>query len=322
MNGRQENDRKIENSILDTLKDTYDILSDYYYSLSDKTPATKRQYIQRNIRFLKHIEYNDDIKVFKSIRPSDINKYMAEIKYDEEGNERSVSARAGILFAISNFFNFLVIEGYVSENVCDKVNPPKITQEKDVVAMTPDEVREVEGNIRRWAKRKWRSRDLALFMLGCATGLRVSSIQEINVSDIDLDNNKITVTEKGNKVRTCFISDEIKRYIQDWIEDRKEILGNVDIDALFISNRLSRISTNTIRNNIEYYTSSLDKKITPHKMRSTCATNLYEATGDIFLVQNLLGHKNITNTRRYAKMSEKKLSEAADVLGKMYGGGI
>lgn len=314
MPGRQEHDKKIEQGILKVLKNSYSIVADYYYSLTDKTSETKKQYVNRVIRFLNYIEYNDNPATLAQMKTSDINRYMDYVRYDDEGNERSTSARAGILFAINNFCNYLANEEYIKNNICDKVKPPKISEEKEIVAMTKEDILEVENNIKKWGKEKWKYRDLAIFVLGCTTGLRVSSIIEINISDVDFDNKKVTVTEKGNKIRQCSLGDKTIDYIKKWLSYRKDILGNISTDALFISNHKKRMSTETIRNMLNNYTYTLDKKITPHKMRSTCATNLYQATGDIYLVQDVLGHSNIANTKRYAKMSNEKRQYAADVL--------
>ena len=318
MNGRQENDLKIEKKTLEILKGTYSILTDYFYSLIDKTPATKIKYIQRNKIFLDFIQYDNNPDKFKELKVSDINRYMEHTRYGSKG-EKTVSARAGILFAVRNFFDFLETEGYIDNNICKKVKPPKITEEKDIVYMTKEEILEVENNIKKWSNIKWKNRDMLLFILGCTTGLRVSSIQEINISDIDLEENKITVTEKGNKTRSCFIGEKTKEYLVKWLKDRKSILLNRDENALFISTRKQRISTNGIRKLISLYTSTLDKKITPDKMRSTCATTLYEATGDINMVKDMLGHKNIANTMKYASMSDQKRIEATNIMNQIIG---
>ena len=105
--------------------------------------------------------------------------------------------------------------------------------------------------------------------------------------------------------------------IKIWLCDREKLLKNDNCEALFISAKQQRIGVNTIRDMLKKYTYNIDKKITPHKLRSTAATNLYDATGDIYLVADVLGHHNIQNTKRYAKVSNSKKEFAADTLSKL-----
>ena len=114
-----------------------------------------------------------------------------------------------------------------------------------------------------------------------------------------------------NNKRELFLGDDTVRMIKEWIAERGVI---PECDALFISNRKTRITQRTVERIILKYTSDLGKHITPHKMRSTCGTNLYEKTGNVYLVANQLGHKNIANTMRYTRISEQKKRDAANML--------
>ena len=302
------------------------LLTDYYYSLTDKTMLTRRNYISYVAKFMDYLNEKqmdaNDPDVYRSIKPSDINKYLEErvhyriVKGKRLENKESI--RAAHLYGITSFFEFLISEKYIDSNPCLRVKPPHVTIEKDVVAMTVEEVKQLEFNIlhsdEKTKSEKLKHRDLAIIMLGCSTGLRVTSISEINIDDVDFDNNKITVREKGNKEREVYIGQNVKNIILTWIEDRKKYYPEVTTNALFISDQRKRIAQNTIANMIKKYSVGINKHITPHKMRSTCATNLYEKTGDIYLVQSVLGHKNIANTRRYAKMSENRRMEAAKIM--------
>ena len=133
----------------------------------------------------------------------------------------------------------------------------------------------------------------------------------------NLERKTIKIVEKGNKIRTVMFSDGLKEILQDWINDRHQIVGLDKIEALFISNRKQRMSTDCVRQMLKKYTYNIDKHITPHKLRSTCATNVYNATGDIYLTANVLGHSNIANTRRYADISEERKQKAATAMDKI-----
>lgn len=330
MDGRKEQDIRIINQIKEMLKDQPDILKAYSYSFGSKEMTTKKAYIGYVITFLKYLK--DEIKldindeeIFKTIRPNHINQFMEYIKYTN-GKENGVSIRATKLFAVSNFFEFLIDNGYIDENPCQRIKPPKDYSEKEVVSMTVEEIKILEKNIKEGVgshrskirNKKWINRDLAIVMLGCSTGLRVSAITQINIDDIDFIQHKIKVVEKGGVTKRIYIGDKVEKQLLVWINDREKIIEDVNCNALFISNQKKRMTTECVRLIIKRNTYNIDKPITPHKMRSTCATRLYEQTGDIYLVQKQLGHKNINNTKRYAKVNDARLKAAADILNETF----
>lgn len=323
MTGRQEHTLKTEAQVNRRLETAPSIIKEYSYSFSGKTAQTKKVYINHIIEFSNYFKGKDLTKLNRS----DINKYLEARKYymkDGELKEKSVSFRRVELAAIKNFYSYLEDENKIEVNPCNRIDPPRFTEEKEIVALTPSEVQTVKNNIisgcgthREDARRKkWINRDLAIVTLGCNTGLRCTAITEIDLDDIDFENNTIKVIEKGNKGRIIYVGESTMEIIKRWIEDRNK--HYVRTNALFISNRGQRITQGTISDIICKYTMNIDKHITPHKMRSSCATNLYEQTGDIYLVQEVLGHKNIANTRRYAKLSEEKKRNAANILDKLF----
>lgn len=295
--------------------------------MSDKTAFTKRNYVNHTVEFLHYLkERGVDINnesAYKSIKYSDINQYMEEhVRFrvvDGIKKENKESIRASKLYSLTNFFEFLISEEYIEKNPCDRVKPPHCTEEKPIVAMDRNDINKLKANIVTGAKfnsrrQKFVNRDLAIVDLGCSTGLRVTSIIEINISDINFDENYIVVREKGNKERVVYMGAKVKEQITKWIGDRNSLYPRLNTDALFVSEKKQRLSTRTVRDIINNNSMGIDKHITPHKMRSSCATNLYEQTGDIYLVQAVLGHKNIANTRRYARMSDNKRMEAANIM--------
>ncbi len=326
MKGRQENNIKIENRIQKMLNDCPEIVKRYSYSFTNKTEMTKNAYLRYVIGFVDFI--NKELKLtnnWREIKTSDINLYMEYIRYrDVDGSkvENKASIRATKLFAVSNFFEFLIAEDIVDKNPCRRVAVPKDNEEKEIVFMTPEDIEKVKRNIENGVggnkakayQSTYKNRDMAILLLGCRTGLRVSSIVEINIDDIDFEKRIITVTEKGNKTRNIPIAKNTIDVLKEWIHDRNLILNGLECDALFISNRKQRLSVRAVQKLIEKYTYNLKQHITPHKMRSSCACNLLDATDNIYLVQEVLGHKNIENTRRYARVSERSKRQAATIM--------
>ena len=140
-----------------------------------------------------------------------------------------------------------------------------------------------------------------------------------HIDDIDFENLEITVTQKGNKTRRICFPLSTMESIEAWMADREEVMDGVEGEnALFVSNRRTRWSVRTIQETIGKYTKDFDKKITPHKMRSTCASTLYEATGDINLAREVLGHTSEAAIKRYARASVARRRDSARLLGEMF----
>lgn len=200
-------------------------------------------------------------------------------------------------------------------DVAAKVDTPKI-HSKEIIRLEVDEVAKLINEAdcpdhmtkRQQAYNKHtRTRDVAILSLFLATGIRVSECVGINLDDVDFDNNSFKVTRKGGNQVILYFSDEVKKALLDWIRDREIWLKDIKENALFVSLQKKRITTRAIENLVKKYSkiASPLKKISPHKLRSTYGTNLYRETGDIYVVAEVLGHKDVNTTKRhYAAMSE------------------
>lgn len=331
MRGREENSIKTERGISNRLEKFPEIIRKYSETMSNKTPQTKRVYLGYINEFLswlssKGIDVNDPTDYIK-IKASDINSYLKFIMYSVDGRVKcSKNTAATKLFAVSSFFDFLVADDYLAKNPCkvDTVSIPKDKKEKELIYLTSEEIEVIKKNIvhgvgskqAKSRQKEWRSRDLAIFILACSTGLRVTALSEINLKDLDISNNTIYgITEKGDVTKTVYFGETAKKYLEMWITDREFLMSGFDEnEALFISRNRTRITSKSIGNIIKKYSEGIDKHITPHKLRSTCANNLYKQTGDIHLVASVLGHKNIKNTMIYARNSEEQKKDAAKMI--------
>ena len=326
MNGREEMDLKNERWISEKLKSCPKILNDYMENLGDsKTSWSRRNYLGYLIQYMDYLKKEklncDDVNIYKNMKPLDINKYLNYISYtyiNGQKKKNKAGIKAAKLFAISDFYEFLMKNDLINDNPCKKVETPKDNIEKEVVALTPTEIKTIQNNIVNRGKgrgKKYNTRDLCILSLGVTTGLRVSAIVGINISDIDFDNNTITVTEKRKATWKVMIGEKTKELLKTWISEREMLMkGYPETDALFISKNKSRMSTVAVRNMLSKDTNNIDKHITPHKMRSTCGVNLYEATGDVYLVRDQLHHKNIETTKIYVGVSNAKRMMATETL--------
>ena len=330
MSAREEMDQKNLKAIEVILQDCPKIIRKYLDSLSRKTTYTKKAYAYYIKDFFIFVDNElgyDTQKnsVFKKIKPMDIDSYMEHIRFHNNGTEKSATYRRANLAAINGFFKFLMINNMINKNPCELVEVPRDNKIHEIVTITDEDMEIMLNNIKKGTgtlrakrtQRKWQTRDIALLRLGVSTGLRISAICNIDLDDINFKERYIIVTEKGKKDEKIFIGANTTRALMTWIEDRKKMVDDSQ-KALFISRGGNRITDDVVQIRFKQIAEGTGKNITPHKMRATCATRLYEETGDIYLVQQQLGHKNIENTKRYTKVGEKDRQKAAAILDRIY----
>lgn len=305
MSGREEQDLQRERWISEKLINQPQIFKDYMLYAKRKTSSTRKAYLGYLIQYNDFME-SQGIKLTK-VKPMHIDRYIDKIS---KGNGNAiVNAK---LAAVADFYKFLKKNDFVESNPCNEIEKLKVDKSDTVIFMNEEEVNKVKEKASS-SNIKYSKRDLCIITLGCSTGLRVSAIRNIDIEDIDFDNKTISVIEKGNKKRNICIGDNTIHIIKTWMEDRKKIFGN-NSGALFMSQKKNRMAVRTIEEMIHNASIGVNKHITPHKMRSTCAMKLYEKTNDIYLVAQQLGHANIANTMIYAKATEERQREAANLL--------
>lgn len=323
MNGRYEKEKRFDNRTKEKLNNLPEVVSEYYYSLigsgsSFTTIDNYINYIQAFLKFTFPNGYKENF--YEKIRPLHINKYISSLRMrevDGKAERMSDSIRAVQWSALNSFFKFLVPE-YLKDNPVANTQRPKIKDNPNVTYLTQEEVQGIYTNVEKIAREKDKNRDLCILKIGFSTGLRVSAIVQINIDDIDFQNNTIKVVEKGDRDYYIMFGDNLKKQILLWLEDRKKCNSSND-DALFVSQKGTRLSSDTVTRMIAKYSKSVtDKHVTPHVMRHSCATNLYEKTGDIYLCAKQLNHKNVTTTQRYAEISKEKQKQAAALLDDMF----
>ena len=323
MSGRLEKEKQIEKQVLNKLNSMPAVLTEYYYSLigSGKSYRTAKVYIENIVQFIK-FTFGDKVQddFYVRVKASHINKYIASLrtKTVKGKTERTSDSHKTLNWSsLNSFFQFLVPE-YISANPVSNTIRPKMKDNPNVTFLTTDEMANIFTNIRKKANQRFLNRDMCLFKLGFATGLRISAIVQIDLDDLDLDHNQIRITEKGDRDTFVMVGDNLKAQIKLWLKDREAYFGNANSNALFVSQENNRLSTRSVKDLMDKYVDgTTDKKVTPHVMRHSCATNLYEKTGDIYLCAKQLNHKNVSTTQRYAELSKEKQKKAANILDDM-----
>lgn len=242
----------------------------------------------------------------------------------EHQNHQSGKARK--ISSLRSFMAYLFKNGYVSKNVVELVDLPKI-HEKPVIRLEADEVATLLDQVesgealtehQKAYHRVTRLRDTAILTLFLGTGIRISECVGLNISDIDFQVNGFRITRKGGNQTVLYFGQEVQEALFEYLDERKKFtaLSGHD-DALFLSMQRKRISNRAIQNLVKKYSSQATplKKISPHKLRSTYGTTLYNETGDIYLVADVLGHRDVNTTKKhYAAISDTKRRMAAKAV--------
>ncbi|MFI3229659.1 MAG: tyrosine-type recombinase/integrase [Bacillota bacterium] len=257
-----------------------------------------------------------------AVTARDIEYYLAYLSYYKMGDKvfkNKERAKARKLSAVRSLFKYLYNKDLINENVTSKVATPKL-HDKEIIRLDSDEVQTMLNNVesaKKFASARQdaynlhtRSRDIAIVTLLLGTGIRVSECVGLNVTDINLKDNSFLVTRKGGNQSILYFNHEVSEAIADYLPDRKERLNRQEIldeQALFISLQNKRISVRAVENLVKKYarTATPLKTISPHKLRSTFGTDLYKNTKDIYVVAEVLGHKDVNTTKKhYAAISE------------------
>lgn len=288
-------------------------------------------YLHENNPELNKLEIRDfPLSVLDQITATDIEEYLEYLKYyvTEDGREHTNKERGIMrkLACLRTLYKYFYKKEKIQNNPASIVDMPKLHQ-KEIVRLDTDEVStlldEVElGDKLTKSQQKFhgktKTRDLALLTLLLGTGIRVSECVGIDINDIDFKNSGIKIRRKGGYETVVYFGDEVEKALLNYIEERKQIVPvSGHENALFLSLQKKRIGVRAVENLVKKYASLVTnlKKITPHKLRSTYGTSLYKETGDIYLVADVLGHKDVNTTKKhYAAIEDERRRKARNAV--------
>ncbi len=326
--------------------DLPDFCKEFFVGIQQKTsPLTRLNYAYDLRTFFGYLTQN--VADFKDILPKniavtdlekitqyDIEYYLSYVSdYTKNSHSKELTnterGKARKLSAIKSLFKYFYKRGVIGFDITTKVDSPKI-HDKEIIRLEHKEVNElldtVEtgnglSNHQKCYHDKTKTRDMAIVSLLLGTGIRVSELVGINIDDIDFENNNFVVTRKGGNRVILYINPEIKQFVQEYYDKRTADINIPQAQkALFISLKNQRITTRAVENIVKKYAKIATplKRITPHKLRSTFGTELYRSTGDIYIVADVLGHKDVNTTKKhYAAVSEDTRKKAAEYV-KLY----
>jgi len=269
------------------------------------------------------------IDILDQIKAIDIEEYLSYLTYYKSEEKERLNRENGKkrkLVSLRSFYNYYFKKELIKTNPASLVSVPKLHEKAiirldiDEVARLLDEVENAEGFSKRQQQfhEKTKTRDLAIMTLLLGTGIRVSECVGLDINDVDFENNGIKIRRKGGYEAVVYFGEEVREALLDYLEERKRMIPcNGHTNALFLSLQMKRINVRSVENLVKKYASAVTKfkKITPHKLRSTYGTSLYRETGDIYLVADVLGHKDVNTTRKhYAAIEDDRRRSAANVV--------
>lgn len=288
------------------------------------------EFLHDNNSMCKKLEITEyPLSILDSICKEDIEEYMDYLSlYKKDGKEYTNNERGKKrkLSALKSFYNYYFCAELIQTNPAALVPLPK-QHEKEIIRLDADEVAILLDQVEDGTKlsktqqiyhKKTVIRDVALLTLLLGTGIRVSECVGLDINDVDFKNNGIKIRRKGGYETVVYFGDEVADALHDYLEKRHHMIPiEGHENALFLSLQNRRITVRAVENLVKKYASTVTtlKKITPHKLRSTYGTALYQETGDIYLVADVLGHKDVNTTRKhYAAQSDMRKRKAANAV--------
>ena len=315
ISGRHETDLIMDRRTMEKARENRHLLGFFnYMSAENFTASSKRAYVYHIADFLSYVD-----KSLVKIGLDDILAYLNEGRYAANGMPVSNSYYNCMYFAVKKFFRYLTATGYVKKDPMRDFDKPKTAKDAPCgVYLTEDELRVYLHNLYTPSGRNsecelCRTRDIAMILIFLNTGARLSAVKNLNTEDVNFDSNIIHVEEKERKHRYFEVSDEVMKAIGEYLPVR-ERWNSKKTSALFLSSRGQRISDKNIRDVVREYARGIPKKITPHKLRATFATIMYDKTLDLTYVQHLMGHSKIDTTTRYIRGKAENTRVASEMM--------
>jgi integrase/recombinase XerC len=274
----------------------------YLRDVRQLSPHTLSNY-GRDLHKLEDYCELQNLHTATDIQPGHIRGFASQLhRQGKQG--RSIQRN---LSAIRSFYKYLSRQGTTRHNPANGVQAPK---QKQRLPKTLD-ADQVDVYLRIQGQQPLDLRDQAMAELFYSSGLRLSELASLDISDIDITGKLVTATGKGNKTRTLPVGRMALQALQAWLAVRPEVEGEA---ALFTSTRGCRISVRNIQERLRKRgrETGMQQDIHPHMLRHSFASHLLESSGDLRAVQELLGHADISTTQIYTHLDFQHLSRVYD----------
>ena len=285
-------------------------------------------FLLKKIPFLNGKSLNDvTLKDLDQLESSDIEyylRYLSYYTYNGKYYKNAEKAKARKLSSVRSLFKYFYNKDKLSRDIASKVATPKL-HEKPIIRLDDEEVETMLDSVESAKKfgsnfqdsynLNTRDRDIAIISLLLSTGIRVSELVGLNTDDIDYTKRSFRVTRKGGNISILYYPEEIDDCLENYLEWRKNRLLDqyYEEPALFISLQNKRIGVRAVENVVKKFSSIANplKSVSPHKLRSTFGTALYRETKDIYVVAEVLGHKDVNTTKKHYAATSEEIKRSA-----------
>lgn len=307
-----------------------DFCADYFLAIDSQTSPLTRLNYAHDLKIFFHFLLARRFKSYstpkqftlidlESVTNNDIEMFLAYLShYSYQNRQHSCNdrAKARKLSSVRAMFKYFFNKGLISVDNSAKVATPKL-HEKPIIRLEGEEIFNIidvaesgsglSPHQQAFHERS-KVRDSAIIILFLGTGIRISELVGLNNEDINFGDNSFVVTRKGGGKAILYFDNDVAEALKRYIEQKQQTdLSCGPKDALFLSSQKRRITVRAVENLVQKYAKIVSplKKISPHKLRSTYGTALYRATGDIYVVADVLGHKDVNTTRKhYAALTD------------------
>lgn len=257
------------------------------------------------------MKFNDYFKNYniKKISENDITKYLEYLNKEEKLSERSIERH---LTTIRSLYKYLIKNDFIKIDITKNIDNLKLGKYLPNTLSLEEIDKLMDINLNT----PFDFRTKAMLELMYGSGLRISELVKLKLSDIDLYNNTILIHGKGNKERIVPLGEYAKEYLEKYLDVRYQLLKkkNGNYEELFLNNHgkpITRNGFNFLLNNI-LKEKGINKEITPHTLRHSFATHMLDNGADLRTIQELLGHSDIVTTRIYTHVSKKTIHDNYD----------
>ena len=325
--------------IAELLNDLPPFCEDYFLGIETRTSSQTRLKYAYDLRIffdyickrrIRNKEVQDlTLEDLERLQHNDIEAFLGYLSNYVYGGKRLTCderAKARKLSAIRALFKYFFARGMIRVDNAAKVQTPKL-HDREIIRLESEEVEtllsvtENGTGLSRHAAHyhaKTAVRDRAILTLFLGTGIRISELVGLDNDSFNFSDNSFVVTRKGGNRAILYFSDEVRYALQEYISEKNNDSKVPDGEnAFFLSMQYKRINVRSVEILVKKYSKITTplKKITPHKLRSTYGTHLYNQTQDIYIVADVLGHRDVNTTKKhYAALTEENRRKAANMV--------
>lgn len=320
--GTQEVNKKQIKRINNLIENEPDYIKGFSSFMNYSSLGTKYTYLTYVINFIRFVDKDPIDYTF-----DDFLYYIERNKYKDNGEQNTQSYQIAVYSALKKYSEYLFASKKISDNFMKHVCRPKAFDSQKTIEkrmngfLEENEIKELldalnrnDVNTYRQTGSRTNFRDKLIIKTFLITGIRCTALVKLDKSSVNFSNNTIIVTDKGSKVKIFEMPKEYMDDLKLWINLRDNT-ANKDTDALFVTKYGNRITQESVSKITLKYTRRIkNKHITPHKLRATYGTQLYDNTGDVYFVQECMGHSSPKTTELYIRGNKNRTKDAAQII--------